>query len=190
MYAKDYPLLNEASINSAMMFRFGTGDGIHHSLQVYKGKDAISVMYHSEKHHYEGKYYEETIANEEYGLPNLSDGTISSEEIQNLLSSLQARLEDNEVLDIISNELNTFGTKIDIRKGMVQEELDPISPKLFMDKSFDEICALISANKDDYFGLIREQFETAINVNGTPEKSQSKVLKPNNTQSNEQSNEN
>ena len=185
MYAKDYPLLSETSINSAMMFRFGTGDGIHHSLQLYKGKDAISVMYHSEKHHYEEKYYEETIANEEYGLPNLSDGPISSEEIQNLLSSLQARLEDNEVLDIISNELNTFGTKIDIRKGLVQEELDPISPKLFMDKSFDEICALISANKDDYFGLIREQFETAINVNGTPEKGQSKVLKPNNTQSSE-----
>lgn len=182
MYAKDYPLLSEASINSAMMFRFGTEDGIHHSFQAYKGKDAISIIYHSEKHHYEGNYYEETIANEEYGIPNLSDGTISSEEIQNVLSSLQARLGDNVVLGIISNELNTFGTKIDIRKGIVQEELDPVSPKLFIDKPFDEMCALVSSNKDDYFRLIREQFETAINVNGTPEKGQSKVLKPNNTQ--------
>lgn len=182
MYAKDYPLLSEDNIKSAMIFKFGTENSIHHSLQVYKGKDEINIMYHSKKHHYEGNYYEETVSNEEYSLPNLSDGTISSEEIQNVLASLQARLGNTVVLDIISNELNTFGTKIDIRKGIVQEVLDPVSPKLFIDKSFDEICALVSANKDDYFRLIREQFEIAANINRTPEKGKSKVLKASNTQ--------
>lgn len=178
MYARNYPMLNEANIKSAMMFNFRTEDGIHHSLQVYKCKDTINVMYHSKKYHYEGICDEETIANEEYGLPNLFDGTISSEEIQNVLSSIQARIDNNIVFSIISNELNTFGAKIDIRKGIVQEELDPLSPQKFINKSFDEICALVSANKDDYFRLIREQFETAINANGTLEKGQSKVLKP------------
>ncbi len=185
MYAKDYSLLSEDNIKSAMIFRIGTEDGIHHSLQVYKGRDVISVMYHSDKHHYEENYYEETIANEEYDLPNLSDGTISSEEIQNILSSLQARLGDIKAFSAISNELNTFGTKIDIRKGIVQEELDPLSPKIFIDKPFDEICSLVSANKDDYFRLMREQFETATNINRNSEKVQSKVLKPRNTQSGE-----
>ncbi len=184
MYAKDYPLLSEDNIKSAMMFRIGTGDAIHHSLQVYKSNDCISIIFHSEKHHYEGDYRVETIANEEYGLPNLSDGTISSGEIQNILSSLQARLGDNEALGVISNELNAFGAKIDIRKGIVQEELDPLSPKLFIDKSFDEICALVSANKDDYFRLISEQFEIAANINRNP-KGQSKVLKPKSSQSSE-----
>lgn len=182
MYAKDYPLLNEGNINSAMIFRFGTGDAIHHSLQVYKSNDAISILFHSEKHHYEGEYRVETIANEEYGLSNLSAGTISSEEIQNVLSSLQEKLVDGEVLSVISSELNAFGTKIDIRKGTIQEELDPLHPRVFIDKSFDEICALVSTNKDDYFKFIREQFETVANINQTIEKGQAKILKPNNSQ--------
>lgn len=182
MYAKDYPLLNEGNINSAMIFRFGTGDAIHHSLQVYKSNDAISILFHSEKHHYEGEYRVETIASEEYGLSNLSAGTISSEEIQNVLSSLQEKLVDSEVLSVISSELNAFGTKIDIRKGTIQEELDPLHPRVFIDKSFDEICALVSTNKDDYFKFIREQFETAANINQTIEKGQAKILKPNSSQ--------
>ncbi len=178
MHARSYPMLNDANIKSALMFRFRTEDGVHHSLQVYKGKNLINVMYHSKKYHYEGTYDEEILANEEYVLPTLFDGTISSEEIQSVLSSMQVKIDNNIALTIISNELNTFGTKIDIRKGIVQEELDPLSPKLFIDKSFDEISALVSANKDDYFKLIKEQFETAIDANKALEKGHSKVLKP------------
>ena len=84
---------------------------------------------------------------------------------------------------MIKNELNTFGTKIDvidIRKETVQEEPDPISPKLFIDKPFDEICSLVSEKKDDYFKLIKEQFETAAGINKTKEKAPTKVLKSNN----------
>ncbi len=182
LFVSHYPLLKENSIRSAMIFMFGTEDSIQHSLQVYKGEDTISIMYHSAKHHHGGNYFEGMIASEEYCLPNLSDGAITSEEIQTVLSSLQVKLQDPVVLGIISNELNTFGTKIDIRKGIVQEENDSFSPKLFIDKSFDEIYALVSANKDDYFKLIREQFETAANINQTIEKGQAKILKPNNSQ--------
>lgn len=170
MYAKDYPLLSENNINSAMIFRVVTEDDIHHSLQIYKSNGATSIMYHSEKHFYEGKYHVETIANEEYGLSNLSDGTILSEEIQNVLISLQAKLGNNIFVNIISNELNAFGAKIDIRKGLIQEELDLLSPKLLINKSFEDIYTLVSANKNDYFRLISEQFETAVNINETLEK--------------------
>lgn len=180
---KNYPLLNDDSVKSAMIFRSMTEGCLSHSLQIYKGNDAISVMYHASTECYEyyeegGGYYTRTIAHEEYSLPNLSSETISKEEIQNVLSSLKERLGDRISIDILSNELNTFATKIDIRKGLVQEEVEPLPPKLLIDKSFEEICALVSANKDDYFKLISEQFEAA--TNHSIEKGQSKVLKSNN----------
>ncbi len=45
------------------------------------------------------------------------------------------------------------------------------------DKSFDEICTLVSANKENYFELIREQFEMAANIN--KEEDKTKKLKLN-----------
>lgn len=71
--------------------------------------------------------------------------------------------------------MKTFASKMDIQKGLIDEELDLLSPKLLIDKSFDEICSLVNENKDDYFKLIREQFEEKTNFN--KEKSHSKVLK-------------
>lgn len=180
---KDYPLLKDEDIHSAMIFRFGHGDGIHNSFQAYKDKETIRVMYHSKKRHYgKNAYHEEIIADEEYHLPILSEGTITSQEIKMISSSLQVRLGNKINLDILLNELNTFGTKIDIRKGLAHEELDPLSPKHFIELSFDEICTLISADKEEYFQLISKQFIDAIHINVTLEKEKSKVLKPNNTQ--------
>ena len=181
--SKDYPLLNDSNIKSAMILKMRTKDSVNHSLKIYKS-DVISVMYLSNKlEKFNEDYHYKTIAQEEYGLPNLSDGTITSEEIQHILSSLQKRLGNSIVFNVIKNELNTFGTKIDvidIRKEAVQEEPDPISPKLFIDKPFDEICSLVSEKKDDYFKLIKEQFETAAGINKTKEKAPTKVLKSNN----------
>ena len=180
---KDYPLLKDEHIHSAMIFRFGHGDGIHNSFQAYKDKETIRVMYHSKKRHYgKNAYHEEIIDDEEYHLPILSEGTITSQEIKMISSSLQVRLGNKINLDILLNELNTFGTKIDIRKGLAHEELDPLSPKHFIELSFDEICTLISADKEEYFQLISKQFIDAIHINVTLEKEKSKVLKPNNTQ--------
>lgn len=77
----------------------------------------------------------------------------------------------------ISSELNNFDAEIGIKKGMLQEEFDLIFSKLFRNKSFDEICSLVSANKDFYFSLIREQLEIAAYVNNFLEKGKSKVKK-------------
>lgn len=179
MYEEEYPTLKEKDLKSAMLFKIGTEEeGIHHSLQIYKGKDTTRVMYHSKRYHDDVKdYYEEVIADEKYSLPNLSDNTISSEEIQNILLSLQERLEGNIVLDIISTELNTFDKKINIRKGLVQEELAPLSPKLFMDKSLDEISTLVSANKEDYFNVMKNQFELATNIDKSSEIPENRKIK-------------
>ena len=77
----------------------------------------------------------------------------------------------------IPNELNNFDTETDIKKGMLQEEFDLVFLKLLMNKSFDEICSLVSANKDFYFSLIREQLEIATYVNESLKKGKSKVKK-------------
>jgi len=172
-------MLSKNDTNSAMIFRCMTEDEVHHSLQIYKSNDNISIMYHSKKHFYEEEYRVEIIANEEYNLSTLSDGTISIEEIQNILTSLQEKFGDNIFIDIISIELNTFSQRIDNRKRLVEEELDPLSPKLLINKSFEEIDTLVSANKNDYFKLISEQFDMAVNIDKTLKKDQVKVLKPN-----------
>lgn len=180
MYVQDYPMLNKNDINSAMIFRCITEDDVHHSLQIYKSNDNISIMYHSKKYFYEEEYRVEIIANEEYNLTTLSDGTISIEEIQNILTSLQEKFEDNIFIDIISTELNTFSQRIDNRKRLVEEDFDPLSPKLLINKSFEEIDALVSANKTMYFKLISEQFDMATNIDKFLGKGQTKILKPNN----------
>lgn len=68
---------------------------------------------------------------------------------------------------------------MDIKKGTTQEELDLLSPKLFINKSFDEICALVNANQDDYFRLAAEQFDNLTNCSSLEKKGQMKILKQN-----------
>lgn len=114
------------------------------------------------------------IANDKFGLPNLSTGKISSDEIQSVISSLKERCKENTFVHIIADELTTFARKIDVKKGLVQEELDPLSPKLLIEKSFDKINNLFLTNRDFYFHLIQSQYEMAINSNKDVHKNSSK----------------
>lgn len=91
---------------------------------------------------------------------------------------LDTEFEDDTFIQFVINELKTFANKMDIQKGLVEEELDPLSPKLLTNKSFEEIYNLVSANKEEYFKLIREQFESATNIIQAKENGQSRILKP------------
>lgn len=203
MEAKDFPeLTNNEMYQSGIVFRGGTDNGIHHTLTIFKTKNQEANIIESSKVNYDiylkyeaiewEKFKKENgepdckkviVAHKEARYPRIDDGNITSLEIQNITEVLDTEFEDNTFIQIVINELKTFANKIDIQKGIVQEVLDPLSPELFIDKSFDEICALVSANKDDYFRLSKEQFETATNINENLEKGHSKVLKPNNSQS-------
>lgn len=177
MYKKDYPSLDEDTTISAMLFIATTADDVRHKMEIYKKEDSINIRYYSEK------YYPEImpVATEELILPNVSAEKISSNEIENILSLLQEKIEDSLIFNIIKRELTTFATKIDNRKRLVQEELDPLSPKLLIDKSFDEINTLINENKNAYFSLIAEQFRNAVNISDTKIKEKTKILKPTTT---------
>ncbi len=153
-----YPLLYNDNTKSAMIFQVSTENIFNHNLQIYKFSDEIKIIYYSIRFDYC------KVERLNHYLPSLSDGNISSEEIQNVLSFLQEKLGKSIFMDIITNELNSFALKIDIRKGLVEEKVDPLDPKLLIDKPFDEICSLINANRDEYFRLISEQFKIAANI--------------------------
>ena len=116
--------------------------------------------------------------NQELDLPLLNTGDISNEEVQIIINALNSQYSDDEFINLISSELSTFGKKIDVRKGIVEEENDMLSPKLFINQSFNEIAKLIDENKDEIFKLASEQFNAI--TSPTSEKGQAKVLKPKN----------
>lgn len=197
MSVKDFPELTNNNIyQSAILFQGGTGDAIHHTLTIFKTKnpsniiEAAAIDYgiylkyevikweNFKKENGEPDHRKIVVSSKKARYPRIDDGNITSLEIRNITEVLDTEFEDDTFIQIVINELKTFANKMDIQKGIVQEELDPLSPKLFIYKSFDEICALVSANKDDYFRLIREQFEAATNINKAKGKEQAKILKP------------
>ncbi len=197
--AKNFPELTNAICKSGIVFRGGTGDGIHHTFTIFKTKDPSNIIEAAAIDSgiylkYEAIRWENfrnengmpdcrkvVVAHKEAQYPRLDNGNITILEITNIIEALDTEFEDDIFIQLVINELKSFANKMDIQKGIVEEELDPLNPKLFMDKSFDEICTLVSANKDDYFRLIKEQFEVATNIK--IEKGQSKVLKSNNIKS-------
>ena len=92
---------------------------------------------------------------------------------------MQTHYNDNEFINFISEELKTFSKKIDVRKGLVEEDTDILNPKLFINKPFNIISELVNKNKEEFFDLISKQFETATNIDFNKEKGLQKVLKPN-----------
>lgn len=146
--------------NSLIYFRLGTEIFFNHIFQIYKIKDLVKISY--VKTDLESN---NIVLNKTFELSSLENDVITILDIQNILNWLLTNLEDAKALKIISNELNIFKTKIEIKNGLITEDLDKLSPKLLMDKTFEEISTLINANKEEYFNLIRQQFEDTINLN-------------------------
>ena len=164
MNADNYPVLKDKKIKSAMIFNGFTGNS-RHSLEIYKSDFNTYIMYYVRE-----RGCGDTTINQELNLPLLNVGNISNDEIQIILENLNNQYCDDEFIKLISKELKTFGKKIDIRKNINQEEYDVLNPKLFINKSFTEIGKLIDANKEEYFKLISNQFETATNISQDNEK--------------------
>lgn len=161
----DYPKLNSHDTNSAIVFYIKTTDDRHHILEIYKGNYVINIKYYCEEYSQGKSGRIKNVTNGEYNLLNLSDGNITSMEIQNILSFLQPILKGKMVFEVLCNELNIFSKKMDINNGVLEEEVDPLSPKVLIDKSFDEIYDLVYENKEYYFKMINEQFEESAGIN-------------------------
>lgn len=179
---EDFPELTNAIYKSGIVFRGGTDNGIHHTFTIFKTKnpsniiEAVSIdsgiylKYEAirrenfRKENGMPDHRKVVVAHKEARYPIINNGKITSLEIQNIIKELETEFEDDTFIQFVINELKNFANKMDIQKGIVQEEFDALSPKSLIDKSFDEICALVSANKNDYFNLISEQFALATNI--------------------------
>ena len=170
LYLKDYPILTESCCSSFMLFQGRTSDQVYHTLQVYKKDRSILVAYQAEKI----KEVEKKI---EYALSTMTDGTISNREIQNIIHSFPTKIGESLFVLLVEKELNQFGTKLDIQKGLAKEVIDPLSPKVLMDQSFDEIGSRLSSQKEEYFRLGQVQFDQYIHKENDLEKSKTKILK-------------
>lgn len=193
---ENFPELTNNVYQSGIVFRGGTGNGIHHTFTIFKTKNPSNIIeaaaidcgiylkYEAikwenfKKENGMPDHRKVTIAYKEARYPRIDNGNITSLEIRNITEVLDTEFEDDTFIHFVINELKTFANKMDIQKGLVEEELDPLSPKLLTNKSFEEICDLVSANKEEYFKLIREQFESATNITQTKENGQSRILKP------------
>lgn len=161
----DYPLLSNDNVKSAIIFWLRTPDGTRHSIEIYKRDEDTTIIYNAEEF---SKENGGVAIKRECMLRNLSVGTISCQEIQYISIVLLSILEHNSFAEIITDELNAFGRKIDVRKGLAEEELDPLSPKRLASESFEDIYDLVSQKKNEYFELISEQYEAAIAGNSSP----------------------
>ena len=160
----DYINLANKNISSAIAFKGKTLDGISHELEITKTDYEISIMYISRKPIKSDKYCIETeiVDDKKINLPILSKGNITIEELNNVKLLIQSKL-NNDFISLSLEELNNFNNKLSIKKGIINEPLDPLSPKILIDKPLDEIEKIINSNKAEYFKLAQEQFETMTN---------------------------
>ena len=180
----DYPLLNDSRTNSAMIFSSSDYKSPNYTLEIYKDNYSINLKYRIKKSIRQNGVITEAVVEQKMDFPVLNEKNITSEEIKKIVAELQAKYSDDEFIQLVSNELSFFAIKLDIKNGLIKEDLDPLSPKLLSDKSFDEICDLVSSNKDAYFDLVLEQFETATNIKIKDEKGLIKTFTPKKIESN------
>ena len=185
---KDFPeLANNKMYQSGIVFRGGTSNEIHHTFTIFKTKNQVDNKMESKENKvksvekvylkYEAikwekfgqengmpKYKKMVVASKEAIYPRIDIGNITSREIRNITEVLDTEFEDDIFIQFVINELKVFANKMDIEKGILEEELEPLSPKVLINKTFDEIYTLVNSNKNDYFNLISEQFISATNI--------------------------
>ena len=67
---------------------------------------------------------------------------------------------------------------IDIKNGIIEEEIDLLNPKLYIDKPLEETAEIVEENKDEFMKTIQTQFEAATNISQTNKSAHKKVIKP------------
>lgn len=160
---------------SAIILNGYAGDGNYSELEVYKTTEGIDVSYNVKTFSMD-EPQKISMQKNNFQLQNLDKGMITSQEISYLLENLRSRFGDG-FIELISDDLLEFAKKIDIRKGILKEELDLLSPKLFIDKSFEDIEKMIESDKALYFKIALDEYFALSHQK--QEKGQVKVLKPN-----------
>ena len=89
---------------------------------------------------------------------------ISNNEIIKIIRKLKEKYYGDEFISAVIKELRTFGETIDIRKGIMEEKIDILNPKIYINKPLEGIAKIISEDKDIFFQNVQEQFDEAMNT--------------------------
>lgn len=133
----------------------------HHVLEIGKTEENIIVNYKCIR----GVYSIHVIERDDHHTLQIStDGKISAYELDEISQLLCEKYSSDKFIDAVISEVKNFKDKINIRDGLVEEDVDLLAPKLLIDKSIGEICSMISSNKEEYFKLMEDQFYDATHI--------------------------
>lgn len=161
----DYPNLSDEKINSAMVFKGKTYDGLKYEIEIIKTDEEININYIAKQPIESDTYYIETktVLDKQFRLPLLSKGKITFYELNNVIIFLENKIEKNDFLVIVLEELTNFRNKVALKRGMMSEKTDSLSPKFLIDVPLEEIEKMVNSNKEEYFMLVEEQFKSMTN---------------------------
>lgn len=160
MHLDNYPKLYDKENISAMIFSGYDKEPNRYRIEIYKTNEGINVIYTVTD--YEGKVNTDSFDIKVSGTK--TSEPISTIDIQNIIECLNLKY-PNEFTTMVSSQLIEFDKKIKIRKGLIEEEQDLLSPKLLMNKTFEEIENQIGTDIEGYFELIEKQFYDATHIN-------------------------
>lgn len=147
---KRLPYLTNKKTLSAMLFD-GAIDGKICSIEIYKTNSFSHIKYsvRNKKN--------EVLSTEEYDLPICKIGNITPEDIQIIINYLQGKYSNDEFIDMVITNLLEFAKRIDIKNNPTKDN-NMLSPKVLIDKSFDEIGEYVYNNRKKYLDLMLNEF--------------------------------
>lgn len=156
---RNHKRLSSKDTLSAIIFN-GIIENNFHLLEIYKDRKYITVS-HIVQNNMPDDLEVKEVSNESIELPVIYEGYISINELYRVIDSFD---EKDEFIQMVLSDILFFIKKIYIKNGLVEEEFDPLSPRLLLNKDFDLISTAIARNKSEYFRFIDEQFKSKNNV--------------------------
>ena len=156
---KNYKRLASKDTLSSIIFK-GIIEDNFHLLEIYKDSEYITISHRVQNNMVDDLEVKE-VSNESIELPVIDEGNISINELYSVIDLLD---KEDEFIQMILSNILFFIKKIYIKKGLTEEEFDPLSPRLLLNKDFDLISKAVARNKSEYFKFIDRQFKSKNNV--------------------------
>ena len=129
-------------------------------LKVYKDTLGIHIFH-------EFDTFENTSENryeDSFVLPVISPGSISIEEIDNLIEELNARYQNIEFIKAVILALYRFRKKICLNKGLTIDDADTLEPRDFIDMDFSDIERMVEEDFESCITLLEDDFVVATHI--------------------------
>lgn len=165
MKLDEFPSLKEKP-KIACVFKCGI-DGIHHKLEIFERNGQIILRHYSNRFNEKCEGNLEIVDNQEFVLKQFYPDLLSGEMlfINDAFGDVYKKIDSN-FAEVISNELLSFASLFKLREMPLAKYLykEPISPRLLIDKPFEEIAEDVIANSGVYFEKAEEIFRSLANI--------------------------